>query len=98
MPIEQKLIDEINFEYNNLKEQPNYITNASLFTKAVLCGNLEFMKKLKEQECSWDGFTFQYAAQCGNLENMKWLKENNCPLNVGAFSEAALCGNLENMK
>ncbi len=48
---------------------------------AATNGNLENMKWLLENGCTWDEKTFSEAAYNGNLENMKWLRENSCPWN-----------------
>jgi len=68
------------------------------FAEMAKNGNLENMKWLKENGCSWNELTFFNAAKNGNLENMKWLKENGCPWNEWTFRCAARNGNLENIK
>ena len=63
------------------------------------------MKWLKENNCPWDAYTFEYAGENGNLstgplcwENMKWLLENNCPWDTWTFAYAAKNGNLSTIK
>ena len=74
------------------------LINTIIYTSSTKNGNLENMKWLKENRCSWNLNTFNSAVENGNLKNMKWLKENGCLWNLYTFDSAAENGNLENMK
>ncbi len=70
------------------------------FSNAVLEGDLEKMKWLKENGCHFGNLTFYNAGLNGNLDNMKWLLENNCNINENnppALSGAIQNGNINNL-
>jgi len=65
--------------------------------------DIETLKYLEYNKCSFNWITFSYMSLNGNLENMKWLLYENKitdfdnDINCNIFNNAASNGNLENM-
>ena len=61
-------------------------------------GNLELLKSLRLQGCSWNVNTCYGAAENGHLECLKYAHENGCPWNGYTASMAAENGHLKCLK
>jgi len=70
----------------------------NLMHVSIKNGNLNGVKWLQENGCSWGERAFEYASGYGNFDIMKWLKDNGCPWNAHTFMYAAAYGNLDIMK
>ena len=67
--------------------------------KAVVYGNLDVVKYLKDQDLyDWNSEVCSIAASYGCFEILKWAYENGTPLDETAASDAARSGNLNILK
>ena len=61
-------------------------------------GQLEELKLLRADGCSWDRSTSRAAAHGGHLEVMQWAHANGCPWDEGTCHGAVEGGHLEVVK
>ena len=65
---------------------------------AARSGQLEELKLLRADGCSWDRSTSRAAAEGGHLEVLQWAHANGCPWDEGTCRGAAEGGHLEVLK
>ena len=66
--------------------------------RAALKGDLEGVKRARENGCDWDKWTCANAAFGGHLEALKWARENGCDWDAWTCAYAARGGHLEVLK
>ena len=53
--------------------------NKRVMEMAAYGGNLELVRWLRGEGCSWDKWACEYAIRKGHVEVLRWARENGCP-------------------
>lgn len=61
-------------------------------------GNLDALKKARQEGCPWDWSTCAYAAAKGHIHILEWAHQNGAPMDEHVCNNAAANGHLHILK